>query len=385
MCGGSFLRDWRLLHNILQQIHDVAGCDTDRLTVWAHGAPRDEVVTELTNTPHPNVDQRLLCDALLHIEVELDGRVRVELCCGSHHVTEIFALAFLDEVPPQAHHLDQGIDLPTSVGRVLLDHHANLRTQLFFEVGVGNQEIIEQFLRHVLNVLLIDQRVSHVQCPFPDRDVVVLEAIDDGGAMPLHGLHINSDNTLQRRKRHVPNVVVPAEQKAAKNVDAEDSQPTFGLDGHDGEDALIKNGIACVLGALGVSRNLREDIVHLVAGIDGVGAQNPEKSKDFALQERIGYSCNVVLCSLCITRGDQIPQCPHQGSNVTPEIRDVVRVDLQQRRQETTTRDQHTVVAVIQELTYLPVELVLNFLHLSDDPHRAQGRLLLNVWIGRRH
>jgi hypothetical protein len=44
----------------------------------------------------------------------------------------------------------------------------------------------------------------------PDGDISILDALHNGGAMPLHCLCVHSHNLCQCVERHIPNVVVPA-------------------------------------------------------------------------------------------------------------------------------------------------------------------------------
>ena len=55
-----------------------------------------------------------------------------------------------------------------------------------------------------------------------------------------------------------PNVVVPAQQEPAQDVDPQDPQAALRLDGHDGQDALVQDGVPRVLGALRIGGHLSQ-------------------------------------------------------------------------------------------------------------------------------
>mmetsp|Transcript_145548 Transcript_145548/g.362954 ORF Transcript_145548/g.362954 Transcript_145548/m.362954 type:complete len:538 (+) Transcript_145548:600-2213(+) len=262
--------------DVHQQVKDVPGCDVDRLIVRADGAARDEVVAELTEAPDADVDEGLLREALFHVEVQLDDCVGVQLRGRGHHTAKLFPHGFLHVIPTKTHNLDERVQLPTTVRRVLVHSHTNLAAQLLFEVSVGHQEIVQELLRHVLDVLLVDERVGHVQCALPDRDVGVLETFDDRRTVPLHSLRVDVHHALKCRERHVADVVVTAEEEAAQDVNPEHSEAAFGLNGHDRQNALVEDGIACVFRTLGVGCDLGEDVVHLIACTDRLRAEEAQ-------------------------------------------------------------------------------------------------------------
>mmetsp|Transcript_57721 Transcript_57721/g.160893 ORF Transcript_57721/g.160893 Transcript_57721/m.160893 type:complete len:220 (-) Transcript_57721:839-1498(-) len=215
----------------------------------------------------------LLREAFLHVEVKLDHRIGMELGCRSDDAAKRFPLLLLYEVPTQAHDLDQRIQLPTSIRREPLHSHANPAAQFLFEVCLGDQQKVQQVFSHLLDVFLINEHVCHVKGALPDRDVKVLQAIDNRGPVPLDCLHVHADDTLQRCQSHITCVVVATEQEAAQNVDTEHAEPTFGLDGHDCQNALVQDRVAGVFSSFSVGGDLRQDVIHLVARFHGLRAK----------------------------------------------------------------------------------------------------------------
>mmetsp|Transcript_85937 Transcript_85937/g.184184 ORF Transcript_85937/g.184184 Transcript_85937/m.184184 type:complete len:254 (+) Transcript_85937:500-1261(+) len=210
----------RLPRDVLQKVEDIARRHVDRLVVRAHSTARDEMVAELAQAPDADVYERLLHKALLHVEVQLDNRVGVELGRRSYNSAEALSLLLFYVVATQAHHLYQGVELPPAVWRILFHGHADPAAEVLLKVGVSHQEVVQQLLGHTLDVFLIHKRVGHVKGPLPDRDVRVLQAIDNGGTMSLDSLQIDVDHTLQSRKSHIADVVVAAEKEAAEDVNA---------------------------------------------------------------------------------------------------------------------------------------------------------------------
>mmetsp|Transcript_115450 Transcript_115450/g.331356 ORF Transcript_115450/g.331356 Transcript_115450/m.331356 type:complete len:464 (+) Transcript_115450:494-1885(+) len=302
-----------------------------------------------------------------------------------YDATKSLALVLLDVVPAEAHHLDERVELPAAVGGVLLHSHADPAAKVLLKVGLGHQEVVEELLGHVLDVLLVDERVGHIERPPPDRDVRVLEAVDDGGAVALHSLHVDVHHALKRRQGDVADVVVAAEEEAAEDVDAEHAEAAFGLDGHDREDALVQDRVACVLRALGVRGDLRQDVVHLVAGVDRVHAEEAQQAENLRLQEGVRDTGDVVLGRIRVARGHNAAERADQGWDVPAEVGDVLGARLQQRRQQAAARDQNAMVPILQERGYAAVELVLDLLDLSHHPHGAERRLLPDVRVGRVH
>ena len=57
-------------------------------------------------------------------------------------------------------------------------------------------------------------------------NIRIFQTVNDGAAMPLHGLVIGMHNPLQRIQRHIADILVVVEQKSAKNVDRKNLKET---------------------------------------------------------------------------------------------------------------------------------------------------------------
>lgn len=58
------------------------------------------------------------------------------------------------------------------------------------------------------------------------------------------------------KETSLPNVVVPVTEEFSENVDGHDAKTRLGLDLENGEDRLVEDGVADVLGRFGVGGNL---------------------------------------------------------------------------------------------------------------------------------
>jgi len=91
------------------------------------------MVAKFTQAPNANVHKRLLRNALFHVEVKLDHRVGVEIRCGCNNPAEFLTLLVLYMVAPQAHDLDQRVDLPAPVWGVAVNDHAKATAKILLE------------------------------------------------------------------------------------------------------------------------------------------------------------------------------------------------------------------------------------------------------------
>ena len=120
--------------------------------------------------------------------------------------------------------LDDRVDVPLVVLRVLLDDVADPLRQLVLELDVARDQVREQLLDEDLDVRLVDERVDELEGTLADRRVGVLQAVDDRVAVALHRLRVGGDDLVQRVQRDVPDVVVAVDQEAAEDVDREDAE-----------------------------------------------------------------------------------------------------------------------------------------------------------------
>ena len=81
----------------------------------------------------------------------------------------------------------------------------------------------------------------------------------------------------------VPDVLVVVEQEPPQDVDGQDPQSALALDVHDGEDGLVQDGVAHVLGGLCVGGDLGQDVVHGLGGVGVVAAEDAQQPEDFDL------------------------------------------------------------------------------------------------------
>ena len=87
--------------------------------------------------------------------------------------------------------------------------HASLHCSNRRDTSVKNTK------RALRRVVLSKRRGESWRAP-ADGHVSVLDAVDNGGAVALHGLQIHAHHSCQNIQRHVPHVVVLVRQKPAR-------------------------------------------------------------------------------------------------------------------------------------------------------------------------
>jgi hypothetical protein len=80
---------------------------------------------------------------------------------------------------------------------------ADLGRQVRLELGVADFEVVQQLLGQRLDVVLVHQSIDQLECPPSDGHVRVLDALHDGGPMPLDRLSVNRHNVHQSIQGHV--------------------------------------------------------------------------------------------------------------------------------------------------------------------------------------
>ena len=153
----------------------------------------------------------------------------------------------------------------------------------------------QQFLHQSQHRRLIDQRVGQFQRAAANRNISVAKALENNAAMALHRIGINRHNLDECVERHVSDIVVRVPQELAQDVDRHDAQTRIRFDFEDGQHTLVEDTVAHRLGAVGVRRYLREDVVDGVRDFHAVTSQYTQKAQDLGLQEWIGDTCHVVL------------------------------------------------------------------------------------------
>ena len=159
----------------------------------------------------------------------------------------------------------------------------------------GDNQVVEHLSSKVLDVVGVDQLVDQVQGPLSDGDVRVLQAVDDGVSVSLDRGSVFGDDFREGVQGHVTNVVVAVEKEATQDIDGQDAETGFGFDGHDGLDALVQDGIACVLGRFGVGGHLGQEVVHGVAGFRVAFPQALKHVQKLDLEEGVGDTRNVMI------------------------------------------------------------------------------------------
>ena len=125
---------------------------------------------------------------------------------------------------------------------------------------------------------------------------------------------------------NVANIVVLVEEESAEDVDGQSPEAVVRLDGHDGLNALVEDGIASIFGSIGVGSNLRKDIAHFLRGTLILSPKQAEQGKNLYLEEGIGYAGNVVFRRE--SAGEEIPQQLHKKRNKSKESRSGSRLVL---------------------------------------------------------
>ena len=85
---------------------------------------------------------------------------------------------------------------------------------------------------HGSDVGRVDEGEAELEGAPLDGHVGVLKALEDGGAVALHGAVVGVDGAQQRVQRHVADVLVAVEQEPAEDVDGQHAQPALRLDVH---------------------------------------------------------------------------------------------------------------------------------------------------------
>mmetsp|Transcript_32652 Transcript_32652/g.79220 ORF Transcript_32652/g.79220 Transcript_32652/m.79220 type:complete len:285 (-) Transcript_32652:595-1449(-) len=276
-------------------------------------------------------------------DVQLVRRVRLQVRVGGDEGDHRTNGLLRHERRRDLERLDNRVHVPLLVCRVLFDHGADAFGQLVLELDVTRVQVGEQFFDQDLHIRLIDESVDKLKRTLTDGRVVVLEAVDDRISMPLHRLRVLSHDFMQRVERHVADVVVSVDQKAAKDVDREHSQSALHLDGHNCEHALVQDGVARILCRFSVGGHLCEDVVHLLRRLGVPFAQNAKHAQYFDLEERIDDAVDVVL--RLIAGEHEILERGDERGGVPTELCDHFRLDEAHLAHQLQRREQHSVVA----------------------------------------
>eukprot|EP00982_Pelagococcus_subviridis_P008158 30819-Pelagococcus_subviridis.AAC.6 len=224
--------------------------------------------------------------------------------------------------------------------------------------------------------------VHELQRASANRDVRVLDALDDGVPMPLHRLGVHGDNLRERVEGDVPYVVILVREESPEDVDREDAQAADGLDAHDALDGFVQNRVSRVFGAVGVRRDVRENVRHRVRGFRVARAEDAEQPQHLHLQERVRVPADVVLGAVAAV--NERLEDPNQNRHVLPKRRRVIGVDVAQLQRERHRAQEHAVMPVREKRGRVLQETLRelgNFLH---DPDGAERGFFANVRVLRR-
>jgi len=123
----------------------------------------------------------------------------------------------------ESQHLHHSVNLPLASGSVLLANLADLVGQLFFELGVCDQQIRHQLLHNRLNVSSVRNLVKQVERLLLNDEIVVLQTVNHRGLVTSHGFVVNINHLDELLECHVSYVVLFVLQKFTQNVDTEHS------------------------------------------------------------------------------------------------------------------------------------------------------------------
>ena len=113
--------------------------------------------------------------------------------------------------------------------------------------------------------------------------------------MSLHRVVVGLHGLEQRGQCDVANVLVGVQQKSSEDVHGEHTQTALRPNLHDRDHGLVEYCVAHVLRALRVRGDRGENVVHLLAGVLVVVAEDAQDAQDFHLKKRIGDAADVVL------------------------------------------------------------------------------------------
>ena len=150
--------------------------------------------------------------------------------------------------------------------------------------------------------------------------------------MPLNRLRVHRDHLGEGVERDVPDVVVLVAEEPSEDVHRQHPKAAHGFRPDDRVDGFVEDGVPRVLGAVGVGRDVGEDVRHGVAGVRVPRAELGEQPEQLHLQKRIRVSAHVVLRR--VPGSDQGHQNLHQHRDVLSKVRHVRLVqDAQLQRQ----------------------------------------------------
>lgn len=151
---------------------------------------------------------------------------------------------------------------------------------------------------------------------------------------------------LEHEQRNVLAVRVLVGEEPAQNIDSERLQGARTLDYEDRPYALVQDGIARVLRAVGDRGNLGEDVRHLIRELPVLVAHRSEKAQDFNLEEGVTDSTDVVLGRVGRNYG---LEDAHHGGHKLDKPRLELRLDRKDMLAELQAGDQDPVVPVFKE------------------------------------
>ena len=92
-----------------------------------------------------------------------------------------------------------------------------------------DDQVVEHLAHHLLDVGRVDELVDQLERALADRDVGVLEAVDDRRAVALHGRDVLRDDGRERVERDVADVVVAEQERPAEMVTTSTSRRSIAV------------------------------------------------------------------------------------------------------------------------------------------------------------
>eukprot|EP01033_Poteriospumella_lacustris_P006333 gene6332-gene6992 len=145
----------------------------------------------------------------LHQTQHLLRRVFVDIGVVDDDLDDTEPDRFRDIIARHDDDLHHRVDVPFEVARVLLRQNGDLDDDVFFDGGIGNDQVLDQFFDDIAGIVLVRHYVQEDQGTFTQRHVGVLQGIQDRRLVWLDHLRtFQFGQSRHRIDRQIANVGV---------------------------------------------------------------------------------------------------------------------------------------------------------------------------------
>mmetsp|Transcript_12356 Transcript_12356/g.30297 ORF Transcript_12356/g.30297 Transcript_12356/m.30297 type:complete len:490 (-) Transcript_12356:565-2034(-) len=270
----------------------------------------------------------------------------------------------LHVVAAQLKHLAHHADEPRGRGRVALSKLRHLARDVAPDVLVGGcAQVAHHALRDDLHVVGLGHLVQQLQRLELERVVGVLQAVHHRQLVLLRVLRVDLDDARQRVDAHVAQVVRGGLEEGGDGLSGRSQQVRVGVDGGDGAHALVDDGVADGVAAVGAAQRLLQHRVHVLARHAVARAQHGQDLEQLDLDEGRREAVVIVRLGQAVLR-----HLLEDGGEGGDEVLVGARVLLDHLVQRAQRRAHHAGVLVAQHGAEVLVQI-----------HASQRPLMLGV------